>query len=312
MVKTAQIRRVWGILVGVQQRIGDANLSLVAAGGAFFSMLSVFPGIAAVIAILGFFVDPATAQDQLNLFRDFVPPEAFAILQDQVQRMVSTSSSTLGWATAVSLLAALWSARQGTDALIRGVNAAYKGRARGGLAAALLSFTLTLALSLIAVVALLALVVVPVFSTILSLPMLYGLVPQGVRDLADGFVLWALRWVIALLVTQAGIWLLYRYAPNRPRRLVGLITPGSVLAIVVWALFTVGFSYYLGHFASYSKVYGSIAAVIALLMFLYITIFTVLLGAALNAELEPDAGTQTAPAEGAGAAEPVEHVGGEG
>lgn len=287
MAVTKQIGQLWKTVRGMQRRIDTANLTLVAAGGAFFAMLAVFPGLAAVITLVGFVTDPAMVEEQMGMLAEFVPPDAYEILATQIERMVTTSSSTLGWATAVSTVAALWSARKGTDALMRGLNAVYGGPSRGGIQAALLSFALTVALSLVVIVALLALVVVPLISTVLSLPVLAENLPPEVLAWTNGMFLEVLRWIIALGVVFSGIWLLYRFSPNVPRDLTGFFTPGVILAVAVWAGATLAFSYYISEFGNYSEVYGSIGAVVALLMFLYLTIFAVLLGAALNAELDP-------------------------
>lgn len=283
----SHFKRGWAIFRGIQTRINEANLTLVAAGGAFFAMLSIFPGLAAVITLTGFVVEPTMVEDQLLLLEEFIPPEAFAILKDQIERMILTSNSTLGWAAFLGILAALWSARKGTDALIRGINAIYGGPARGGISNLALSFALTLMLSLMVIVALLSMVVVPLISTILNHPIFADILPPELLAWLNGFVLLALRWLIAGAMVFTGIWLLYRFAPNVTRKLTGFFSPGCLLAVAVWIVATLSFNYFLGNFANYSQIYGSIGAVVALLMFLYLTIFTVLLGAALNAELEP-------------------------
>ncbi|WP_138471702.1 YihY/virulence factor BrkB family protein [Poseidonocella sp. HB161398] len=279
------IKIAWRFIANMQARIDEANLPLVAAGGAFFAMLSVFPAIAAVVALMGFIADPKVVEEQMLLLQDFIPPDAFSILNSQVHRMILTSNSTLGWATTISTLAALWSARKGTDALIRGLNAVHHGPARAGWHAMALSFAMTLALSVVAVVAILALVVVPIISTILNLPFFAENLPPTLLSWVNGVLLQIARWGISLGLVFTGVWLLYRFAPNVKDRMKGYFTPGSVLSILVWGAATFGFSYYLANFANYSQVYGSIGAVVALLMFLYITIYVVLLGAALNAEL---------------------------
>lgn len=125
-------------------------------------------------------------------------------------------------------------------------------------------------------------------STILNLPFVAEVVPVTVLSWVNGVLLQLARWGIALAVVFGAVWMLYRFAPNVERRIKGVFTPGSVLSILTWGATTFGFSYYLSNFGNYSKVYGSIGAVVALLMFLYITIYVVLLGAALNAELEID------------------------
>lgn len=273
---TSRISRTWGVLKGMKARMDAADLSLVAAGGAFFAMLSLFPGLAAVIALLGFVADPYVLDDQLETLRDFVPPQAFTIIDVQIRRLLAANSSVLGWATALSTAAALWSARRGTDALIKAINRVFGAPARGGLRANMAAFLITLSLVLVVTVAMVAMVLLPV---------VLAFVPLGpLTEIAID----AARWLLSLGIVITGIWVIYRFAPHLPRaekRKVRWFSPGTALAIAVWAAASYGFSYYLNNFGSYNEIYGSIGAVIALLMFLYITIFTVLLGATLNAEL---------------------------
>ncbi|OSP54614.1 YihY/virulence factor BrkB family protein [Pseudoruegeria sp. SK021] len=262
----------------MNRRITSANVPLVAAGGAFFTMLSMFPGLAAFVALLGFFVDPTVVDDQLALLKDFVPADAFDIIATQVRQLASTNTSTLGWATAISTIAALWSARRGTDALIKAVNAVYDAPMRGGIRAAVTALAITFAMLIVGLVAILSLVVLPIILAFLPL--------GDFTSIIIGFA----RWAVALLVVFSGIWVVYRFSPNIPDKRMPWITPGSILAVLVWGGASWGFSYYLTNFGAYNEVYGSIGAVVALLMFLYITIFIVLLGATLNAELSQSTG----------------------
>lgn len=268
-----QLKMSFGYAMGMKRRMDRANLSLVAAGGAFFAMLSLFPGLAAVITLLGFLATPETVQEGLVMVKDFMPAEAFSLIETQISRLVQTNSSALGWATVISTLAALWSARRGTDAVIRAVNAVYDAPMRGGVRAAAVAVMITFALVLVATIAILMMLVLPV---------LLAFLPLGPYA---GFALELARWVMALAVVLSGIWVLYRFSPNCKGARVRWINPGSVLTVLVWAMGSWAFSYYLANFGNYNQVYGSIGAVIALLMFLYITIFVVLLGATLNAEL---------------------------
>lgn len=275
-----QLRNAYHFTMNLKRRIDRANLSLVAAGGAFFAMLSLFPGLAAVIALLGFLAAPEVVDEQMVLLQDFMPDDAFALMQGQVQRLVRTSSSTLGWATAISTLAALWSARRGTDAVIRAVNAVYDAPMRGGMRAMAVALMITFALTLVVVVAIL---------TMLVLPVVLAFLPLGPYA---GLALQVARWALAIVVVLSGIWVLYRFAPNTKGARVRWLNPGAVLAVLVWGGGSWAFSYYLTNFGNYNQIYGSIGAVIALLMFLYITIFVVLLGASLNAEIHDAAKTR--------------------
>lgn len=281
----ANLRRLWKLLSGILQRSENANLSLVAAGGAFFAMLSLFPGIAALIALVGVFADPAQVGPQLELLEEFMPGEAYDVIQDQVTRLVTANPSTLGWTSVLSTGAALWSARRGTDALIRAMNAIYDVPQRGGLRANLVALAMTGAFILAVSVAALALLAIPVVIRLLTLDVFVEVIPQQVIDLATSWVLVALRWSVAGGVVFGGIWILYRFAPNGAAARVHFFSAGALLAIGVWLPASWGFSHYLSFVDAYSGVYGSIGAIIALLMFLYLTISSILLGATLNAEL---------------------------
>jgi membrane protein len=268
-----RLRTILRHAMGMKRRMDNANLSLVAAGGAFFAMLSLFPGMAAVIALLGFLTEPDALNNQLVLLEEFMPADAFGLVSLQLQRLSSANTSTLGWATALSTGAALWSARRGTDAVIRAVNTVFDAPMRGGVRASAVALMITLALTLVVIIAIL---------TMLVLPIVLAFLPLGVYS---GLALEVARWGVALVVVMSGIWVLYRFAPNGPGARVRWLNPGAVLTVLVWAVASSAFTYYLANFGNYNEVYGSIGAVIALLMFLYITIFVVLIGATLNAEL---------------------------
>ena len=270
----ASLKALSRTLRGVAAIVAEARLGLIAAGVAFFSMLALFPGVAAVIALFGYFADPHQVLTQVQLLADFLPTEAYEVVLGQVQALVAANVSTLGWASAVSTLAALWSARAGVAALIEGVNATHRGDDRGNVRHILASVLLTLILVGVALVALAAGIFVPIQLAV---------VPLGpFSALAVGLA----KWAIGLAVVLFGVGLAYRYGPNRTDFRSAWISPGLILAVTLWAAASVAFSYYIANFSSYNQVYGSIGAVVALLMWFYISAYVILLGAALNAELE--------------------------
>ncbi|MGA9410989.1 MAG: YihY/virulence factor BrkB family protein [Roseobacter sp.] len=263
-----------GALFAAFGKIGRNNLGLIAAGVAFFSMLSLFPALAALIALLSLVADPAVVVVQLEEMRDVMPADVYDILNVQVVGLVSASSDALGWAGFISVVAALWSARAGVGALIHGLNVVHDTDGRGTWRHYLRALMLTIALVGVAVVALLTVVIAPVVLSFLRL----GSVTVVVIDM--------LRWVTAIGVILVGIGLLYRYGPNRRPEKTLLLTAGSVFATVSWAILSIGFSYYVAHFGNYNEIYGSIGAVIAMLVWLWISSFLVLFGASWNAEVE--------------------------
>ncbi|MBW4708342.1 YihY/virulence factor BrkB family protein [Roseobacter sp. YSTF-M11] len=254
--------------------ISRNNLGLIAAGVAFYSMLSVFPALAALIAVLSLIANPSVVIVQLEEVRGLMPDAVYNILNTQIVGLVSTSSDTLGWAGAVSLGVALWSARAGVGSMMHGLNLVYDKKGRATLKHYLRALILTVCLLGVGVVSLVTVVVAPIALSFIPL--------GGITSIIIEF----LRWSVAIVVIFAGIGLLYRFGPNRKGIRIGWLTPGAVMAGTSWAVLSIAFSYYVAHFGNYNEVYGSIGAVIAMLIWLWISAFLVLLGAALNAEIE--------------------------
>ncbi|MCP3971458.1 MAG: YihY/virulence factor BrkB family protein [Rhodobacteraceae bacterium] len=274
------------LLRGVMHSMTERNLDLIAAGVAFYAMLAVFPAFAAVIALWGFVSDPAVVEEQLQMLRGLIPAEGFSLLDAQVRVLVEANSATLGWATVLSTGAALWSVRAGVGALLRGLNVIYGNAPRPGFWHLMAVTAATLGLIGLALAALLAVVVVPVVLVFLPL------------GLATGWALTAARWVLLVAVGLAGLWLIYRFAPNHAEPHSRWVSPGVLFALALWVAASWGFTVYLTSFGSYNQVYGSIGAVIVLLLWFYLTAYAILLGAALNAELSRHLDPDLEPASG--------------
>lgn len=225
-----------------------------------------------MVGIFGFLANPAAIEAEMHLLQEFIPEEAFALLTAQLNTLLRTNESTLGWATLFSIGAALWTARLGVSAMVQGLNTVAGNDLRSGVMQTVMALALTLALVGVALVALGSLVIMPIILAFIPL----GPAAESMLTLA--------RWSIALAVVVMGIALLYRFGPNNADRM-RWFSPGLALAVVLWAIVSVGFSFYLSNFGNYNEVYGSIGAVIALLMWFYLSAFVVLLGASLNAEL---------------------------
>jgi membrane protein len=260
--------RVWGVA-------DRAHLGLIAAGIAFFGIFAMFPALAALIGIFGLMADPIVVESQLDLMEEFIPADAYTLLYDQVHALITAQTGTLGWATVLSTTIALWSARLGVASLVQGINAIHGIPNRGGLWHAVISITLTLSLVAIAILALFAVIVTPIILALLPLPPFMG------------WLFEALRWLVALGSLLLALGILYRYGPNGQVRMAW-VTPGAVLVIVLWLFASAGFSLYVGNFSSYNEIYGSIGAVVAMMMWLYITSYLILLGAAMNVVLRGD------------------------
>jgi membrane protein len=259
--------------------MGERQLGLVAAGVGFFAMLAVFPALAALIALVSFWADPVVVRDSLDMLSEFVPEDAFQIISDQTTRLVGAAPQALGWASAISTLAAAWSARRGVGALVQGLNAIYGGQRRGGIMEVLLVLMLTGLLISVGIVAVAAILFTPLALVLIS-PILPANSP--IPQLAE-----ILRWAVSVCAVMVGLALFYRYGPNRSAgNRTGFLSPGLFLAMIVWSAASVGFTVFLSNFGNYNEVYGSIGAAIALLMWFYISAYAVLIGGALNYTLE--------------------------
>ncbi len=268
------LRGSWAILRASIAHVGENNLALISAGVAFFSMLSLFPALAALIALLGLISDPAVVVAQLEEMRPLLPEDVYQIINTQVVSLVTASSGSLGRAGVISLILALWSARAGVGAMITGLNAVYNKRDRNTARHYLRALLLTIGLVAVGIVSLLSLVVIPI---------LLAFFPLGGLG---RFAVEAARWGVVVTVLFAGIGMLYRYGPNRRGAQFQWLSAGAMVAVVFWVILSVGFSYYVSNFGNYNQVYGSIGAVIAMLIWLWISSFLVLYGAALNAQIE--------------------------
>jgi len=264
----------WEAIKGSIALISASNLSLISAGVAFFSMLSLFPALAALIAMLGLIADPVFVVAQLEEVRGLLPNDVYEIINKQVVGLVTARSDTLGWAGLLSLLVALWSARAGVAAMMIGLNNVYGTKNRNMIWHYVRALFLTLMLVVVMIVAVISLIVTPVVLAFFPL----GLIGTLLVD--------ALRWIVAVGVLLAGAAVLYRFGPNRRGAKMRWFSAGALLAVSSWIVLSVGFSYYVSNFGNYNQVYGSIGAVIAMLIWLWISSFLVLLGGALNAQIE--------------------------
>ncbi|SDF21042.1 membrane protein [Sulfitobacter delicatus] len=264
----------WDAIKASLAQAAEANLALISAGVAFFAMLSLFPALAALIALLGLISDPVVVVAQLEDVRGLLPDDVYDIINTQVTGLVTARADTLGWAGVLSLFVALWSARAGVGAMVIGLNTVYGERNRKAARHYLHALLLTISLVAVGIVALLTVVVAPIFLAFIPL----GPFGNAVADL--------LRWTVAVVVLFAGVGVLYRFGPNRRAPRMAWLSSGAILAVMSWAAVSVGFSYYVANFGNYNQVYGSIGAVIAMLIWLWISSFLILFGAALNAQIE--------------------------
>jgi membrane protein len=269
----------WRDWLAVLRRVGGGfgrdHLSILAAGVAFFSMLALFPSMAVLISLYGLVANPADVATHTDYIRPLLPPEAYAIIANQMEALVSVGSSGLGFASIVALLFALWSTRAAVAALIEGLNVVYVQRERRSIVRLVgTSVGLTLLLVLLAIVAIGAIVLVPTVLAFVDL----GPVGAWLTALAP--------WPILFIAVVAAIGVIYRYGPDRAVARKRWVSLGAVVAAVLWVVASLLFSFYVSNFADYNKTYGSLGAIAILLLWFYVGALAVLIGAELNAEME--------------------------
>lgn len=262
------------ILLRVKEEVSRDNLPVVAAGVAFFGFLTFVPLLAAVISVYGLVSDPAAVAAQIQALSDILPEAATGLINQELERLAAAPSPSLGLGALTSILVTLWSATRGSRALIAALNIVYEERdQRGWLRSQVVAYLMTTCAVLVAIVTLGLLVVLPLIWERIGLgrwPSLFDL----------------LRWPTLVLVALLAIGALYRYAPDRRRAKTRWVSWGAILATGLWLFASWLFAVYVEEFASYSASFGSVSAVVVLLLWLFISAFVILLGAELNAEME--------------------------
>lgn len=265
----------WDILLRVKDEVANDNIGLISAGVAFYFLLAVFPMITAFLSIYGLVFDPDQARNQLEALAGVLPSQAHDLLTQQAAQLTQGSASSLGFGAVFSILLALWSARKGTTAMTIALNIVYdENDERNFFQQIVLSFSLTVGLILFFVVSLAFVAVAPVVLQVMGL----GSVAETALNI--------LRWPILGLLAVVALSVMYRICPDRDSPKWRWLTPGAVLAVVLWLITSALFSWYVSSFGSYNETYGSIGAVIILLFWFYLTAYVFLVGAEINAEME--------------------------
>ncbi|MBW3096343.1 YihY/virulence factor BrkB family protein [Pseudohoeflea coraliihabitans] len=268
--------RGWkAILWEVKDAIGADRVSLVAAGVAFYGLLAIFPAITALMALAGLIVEPAQIAQQIEAAADIMPQDAAQIVIDQAKEVAGSSEGGLGLAFVIGLVLALYSASKGMGSLMQGLNIAYgETEDRGFIALLLTRLGLTAVVMIGLILGLAATLAVPAALALIPMPeWLRGTLSIG-------------GWLIITVLTILGLGVLYRYGPSRPPRAWRWVSPGAVASTILWLLASIAFSIYVRNFGSYSETFGSLAGVVLLLMWMWISAFVILFGAELNAATE--------------------------
>lgn len=231
--------------------------------------------LAAIISVWGLLFDPQQISGQIEAVSGALPEGAAGIISDQAKSVASNAGAGISFAAIGGILLALYGASKGMKAMIEGLNIIYDEEEERG-------FIKLNAITLFLTVGLIATMIV-VLGLITVLPALLG--NLGLGGVFPTLLSYA-RWPLLLLVALVGLAILYRYAPCRDEPQWQWVTPGAIFATVLWLIGSIAFSIYVSNFASYNETYGSIGAVVILLMWFWLSAFIVLLGAQVNSEIE--------------------------
>jgi membrane protein len=249
------------------------NVQILAAGSAFYLFLALFPALIATISVYGLVSDPADVQRQLEGALTGLPTEAAELIRTQLTNVADTDAGGLAVSTIISILAAIWSASKGMQALITSLNIAYnEDETRGFVKLRGLALLLTLGLIVAVAVGVGGMVLVSSLAENLG----------GAAETAVNII----RWPVLGLLAMAGLAALYRYAPDRENAEWKWVSPGAAGAIVIWLVASIGFSFYVNNFGNFNETYGSLAAVIILLLWLFLTAFIIVMAAEFDSEME--------------------------
>jgi membrane protein len=263
------------VFISTLSKTQKDNISLLAAGIAFYFLLALFPMLAAMVSLYSLFVNDVTISQHMEQLAAIIPSESRYIIEEQIAKVNNVKDSTLSTGFVSGLLFTVYSAGKGATALIIACNITYKERDNRGFFFALLQrilLTLTIMLTIIAY--LLIIIILPIILDNISASQFN----ESLIKLAS--------WAFLLISSFGLLGLLYKYAPDRHSAKWRWVSPGAFVAGILWLLGSYAFNMYVSHFGAYNETYGSVGGIIILLMWFYMTAFIVLIGAEINASSE--------------------------
>ncbi len=255
--------------------IGRDRVMAVAAGVAFYGLLAVVPALTAFVSLYGILADPSTIIEHLAAVESFLPGDAVGLVRDQLIRITSGDETKLGLALLIGLALSIWSANAGVKAIFDALNVAYgEQEKRGFLRLNLTSLAFTTGIIVFLVIALGAVAAIP------------ALLARAPLNPSTEWLIWIGRWPVLALVVMLGLAVLYRFGPSRDEPKWSWVSPGAAFASAAWLMASALFSWYVANFEDYNKTYGTLGAVVGLLMWMWLSATIVLIGAELNSEAE--------------------------
>jgi membrane protein len=268
------------ILLRVYEGIFEDRILPNAAAVTFYSLLALFPGIAALVSIYGLFADPGSIAHQLDAVSGILPGGAVDVIRDQLMRLTSQGSTSLGISFVIGIVISLWSANGGIKALFDALNAVYEEKEKR-------SFIRLNAISMAFTIGMISFLLIAVVCVV-ALPIVLNYLPGFI-----GSVLNVARWPVLLVLVALALSMIYRYGPSRREPRWRWITWGSAFAAMAWLAASALFSWYAANFGSFNKTYGSLGAVIGFMTWMWLSVIVILIGAKLNAETEHQTARET-------------------
>jgi len=267
----------WAILKRLYVMNDFHNLPLLSAGVAFFAFLAFVPLIAVIVLLYGLVGDPDTVTDSIEQLSAILPSAVLTILREQLMSIVNTSKAAKGLGLALALFVSIYGAMRAASAMMKALNIIYEEHeSRNILVTTLVGAQITIGMAGVAIIGLTAI-------------SLFTYISNFLQDyLGDGVLIFLklATWLTAGFLVSLTFGLFFRYAPDRRPAKWRWLSLGSVVATLLWLVITIGFGYYAANVSDYNATYGSLAAVVIFLMWLFLSAYSVLIGAEINAETE--------------------------
>lgn len=267
----------WAVLKRVYVMVGFHNLSLLAAGVAFFTFLAFVPLIASTILLYGLIGDPQTVARNVDLLTGVVPGAVLTILREQMLAIVTSSKTAQGFGLALAILISIYGAMRAATAMIAALNIIYEEHeTRGIIRTTLVAAAITIGMVVVVLIGTLAISIFAYTSAFLA----------NYLGSAAAAIIQIVTWLFAAILISITFAIFFRFAPDRRAAKWRWLSVGSILSTILWLCITLGFGFYVTNITNYNATYGSLAAVVIFLMWLFLSAYAVLIGAEVNSELE--------------------------
>ncbi len=259
----------------VKDEIRMDNVTIVSAGVAFYFFLAFIPAIAAIVSIYGLVVNPEQAEQQMKHLVDSLPRETYQLISSVLSQAAAQTGTTLSWSLIFSILISLWSSNRATTAVFEVLNIAYDEKEnRSILKRKALTLLFTVTGIIIGILSIVFIIGYPAIINNFDLP--------EILKSALAYI----RWLVLAAILFFVLAVTYKVAPFRSSPKFRWIAPGALIATILWIGGSMLFAVYIKNFGNFDRTYGSIAAVIILMLWFYLSGFIIIMGAEINSEIE--------------------------